>query len=158
VLYRQGTRTSHFMLKIDLVTRPAEGGCKLILVEVGPWNDEEKQQNLQRLGQRISDCVTAALNGMVAQRYPTTMGEPITIQVDSYDTPRLDVDILVARLQNAFNASEEIQQQLRMARFTPAIRVTHHWADFATELAKREAARKGGLWQRLRAWGGKIIR
>ena len=37
-------------VKIDLVTRPAEGGCKLILVEFGPWNDEEKQQNLQRLG------------------------------------------------------------------------------------------------------------
>lgn len=145
-------------VKIDLVTRLAEGGCKLILVEFGPWNGDEKQQNLRRLGQRISDCVTAALNGLVAQRYPATMGEPITIQVDSYDTPRLDVDILVARLQNAFNASEEIQQQLRMARFTPAIRVTHHWADSATELGKREVAGRSGLWQRFKAWGGKIIR
>jgi hypothetical protein len=145
-------------VKIDLVTKPAEGGYKLILVEVGPWKEEGKEQNLRRLGQRISDCATTVLNGVVVQRYPATMGEPITIQVDSYDTPRLDVDILVAKLQNAINASDEIQQQLRAARFTPAIRVTHHWADFATELSKREAAQKGGLWQRLRSWGGKIIR
>lgn len=139
-------------VKIDLVTKLPEGGCKLVLVETGPWDDGEKEQQLQRLGQRISDCVTAVLNGHVAERYPATMGEPTTIQVDSYDTPRLDVDILVAKMQNALNASKEIQQQLRTARFTPSIRITHHWADFAAELAKREGAQKRGLWQRLKRW------
>jgi hypothetical protein len=138
--------------KIDLITKLPEGGCKLVLVEMGPWNEEDKEQNLQRLGQRISDCVTAVIHGAVAQRYPATMGEPITIQVDSYDTPRLDVDILVAKLQNSFNASEDVQQQLREARFTPAIRLTHHWADSEAELAKRSAAQKRGLWQRLKYW------
>lgn len=138
--------------RIDLITKLPDGGCKLVLVEVGPWSDEEKDQNLQRLGQRICDCVTAVLNGIVAQQYPATMSAPITIQVDSYDTPRLDVDILVAKLQNSFNDSEDIQQQLREARYTPSIRLTHHWADSKAELAKREATQERGFWQRLKHW------
>jgi len=139
-------------VKIDLITMLPDGGCKLIFVETGPWGDDEKEQQLQRLGQRISDCVTAVHNGIVAERYPATMGQIITIQVDSYDTPRLDVDILVAKLQNSIGASEEIQQPLRAGRFTPAIRLTHRWVDTATELAKREAAPKDRLWQRLKGW------
>jgi hypothetical protein len=30
-----------------------------VLVEVGPWPEEEKDKNLHRLGQRILDCITA---------------------------------------------------------------------------------------------------
>lgn len=73
-------------VKIDFITKLPDGGCKLYLVEVGPWSDEEKAQNLHRLGQRICDCVTAIINGHIAQRFPATMGEPITIEVESYDT------------------------------------------------------------------------
>jgi hypothetical protein len=133
-------------VKIDLVTKLPDGGCTLVLVEMGPWTGEEKNQNLQRLGQRIADCVTAVINGHVAQRYPA--GAPVTIQVDSYDTPRLDIDILLAKMQNAFNDSPEIQEQLRSARFASAILLKHHWSDVASELAKRRPTRR--LWRWLK--------
>lgn len=136
--------------KIDLITKLPDGGCKLVLVEVGPWSDEEKDQKLHRLEQRICDCVTAVMNGMVAERYPETLGRAVTIQVDSYDTPRWDVEKLLARLQNTVNTSAEIQQQLKSGRFTSSILLMHHWVDAEAELAKREAAQKRGWWQRLR--------
>src|ERR1700716_1415520 len=84
-------------VKIDLVTKRPDGGCTLVLVETGPWIGEQKNQNMQRLGNRIAGCVSTVINGHVARRYPATIGVPLTIQVDSYDTPRLEVDILLPR-------------------------------------------------------------
>ena len=135
-------------VKIDLITTRPDGGCTLVLVEMGPWTGKEKNQNLQRLGQRITDCVSAIINGHVAQRYPATRGVPVTIQIDSYDTPRLDVDILIAKMQNALNNSPDLQEQLRSGQFTSAILLQHRWSDFASELAKRRPGRM--FWRRLK--------
>jgi hypothetical protein len=124
-------------VKIDFVTAMPDGGCRLVLVETGPWPEAEKQQNLERLAKRITDCFTAILNGFLAERYPVTAGKAITIEVDSYDTPRLEVDILVAKAGNALKASPEAQEELRRARFTPGITVLHRWSSVEKELAKR---------------------
>jgi hypothetical protein len=135
-------------VKIDLVTKRPDGGCTLVLVETGPRIGEQKNQNMQRLGNRIASCVSAVINGHVARRYPATMGVPLTIQVDSYDTPRLEVDILLAKMQNEFDKSPEIQEELRSGRFTSAILVRHRWCDFASELAKRRPSHR--FWHRLK--------
>jgi hypothetical protein len=140
--------------KIDFVTKMPEGGYKLVLVEMGPWPAAEKDQNLQRLGQRICDCVTAVINGIITQRYPALAGEAIRIQVDSYSTPRWDVETLLAKLQNMVNTSPEIQQELKSGRYTSSILITHRWVDFDAEYARREAAQKRGLWQRLKDLSG----
>ena len=100
-------------VRIDLVTKRPDGGCTLVLVETWPWTSDKKTQGLQRLAKRITDCTSAVINGHVAARYPVTMGAPVTIQVDSYDTPRLDVDILLAKMKNAFDKSPDIQEELR---------------------------------------------
>src|SRR5207247_7552558 len=76
------------------------------------------KQSMQRLGKRIAGCVSAVIKGHVARRYPATIGVPLTIQVDSYDTPRLEVDILLAKMQNEFDKSPETQEELRSGRFT----------------------------------------
>jgi hypothetical protein len=135
-------------VKIDLVTKRPDGGCTLVLVETGPWIGEQKNQNMQRLGNRIAGCVSAVINGHVARRYPATIGVPLTIQVDSYDTPRLEVDILLAKMQNEFDKSPEIQEGLRSGRLTSAILLRHRWSDFASELAKRRPSHR--FWHRLK--------
>lgn len=56
-------------VKIELVTKWPDGGCTLVLVEIGPWTAEQKNQNMQRLGNRIASCVSAVINDHVAQRY-----------------------------------------------------------------------------------------
>src|SRR6266576_2836697 len=96
----------------------------------------------------VAGCVSAVINGHVARRYPATIGVPLTIQVDSYDTPRLEVDILLAKMQNEFDKSPEIQEELRSGRFTSAILLRHRWSDFASELMKRRPSHK--FWQRLK--------
>src|SRR5882762_4983598 len=53
-------------VKTDLVTKQPEGGCTLVPVEPGPWMGEQKNQNMQRLGNRIARCVSAVINGQVA--------------------------------------------------------------------------------------------
>src|SRR2546429_7911352 len=100
-------------VKIDLVTKRPDGGCTLVLVETGPWAGEQKNQNMQRLGNRLARCVSAVINGHVARRYPATIGVPLTIQVDSYDTPPLEVDILFAKMQHDVDKSPEIQEALQ---------------------------------------------
>jgi hypothetical protein len=137
-------------LKIDLVTATPDGSCKLLLVEMGPWPEKEETQNLQRLGQRVCDCITAVMHGVIAERYPQLAGAPVCIQVDSYSTPRWAVEALLAKLQNTVNTDGEIQRELNSGRFTSSILITHRWLDFDAELAKREAAKKRGLWQRLK--------
>jgi len=135
-------------VKIDLVTKQPEGDCTLVLVETGPWIGEQKNQDMQRLGNRIASCVSAVINGHVARWYPATMGVPLTIQVDSYDTPRLEVDILLAKMQNDFDKSPEIQEELRSGRLTSVILLRHRWFDFAGELAKRRPSQR--FWHRLK--------
>ena len=103
---------------------------------------------MQRLGNRIAGCVSAVINGQVARRYPATIGVPLTIQVDSYDTPRLEVDILLAKMQNDFDKSPEIQEELRSGRLTSVILLRHRWSDFAGELAKRRPSHR--FWHRLK--------
>jgi hypothetical protein len=51
----------------------------------------------------------------------------------------------------------ELQQQLKSARFASSLPFAHRWIDFETELAKREAAQKRGLWQRLKTWSKRWI-
>jgi hypothetical protein len=124
------------------------GDCTLVFVEIGLWTSEEKNQHLQRLAARITDWANAVINSQIAARYPATMGAPVAIQVDSYDTPRLDVDILLAKMQNAFDKSPDIQEELRSGRFTSAIVLEHRWSDIACELAKRRPTRR--FWRRLK--------
>ena len=131
-------------LKIDYVTQMPDGSCRLVLVETGPWPDADKQAQLERLATRISDCFAAILNGFLAERFPQTKGKPIVVEVVSYDTPRLEVDILVAKAGNALQASPEAQEELRRARFAQSIRVEHTWSTFEKELAKRT------LWGRIK--------
>jgi hypothetical protein len=135
-------------VKIDLVTKRPDGGCTLVLVEMGPWAGEQKNQNMQRLGNRIAGCVSAIINGHIAHRYTATMGVPLTIQVDSYDTPQLEVNILLAKMQNDFDKSPEIQEELRSGRFTSAIILRHRRSDLASELAKRRPSHR--FWHRLK--------
>jgi len=145
---RSALAMESIQVKIDLVTKRPDGGCTLVLIETGPWIGEQKKQNMQRLGNRIAGCVSAIINGHIGRRYPATMGVPLMIQVDSYDTPRLEVDILLAKMQNDFDKSAEIQEELRSGRFTSAIFLRHRWSDFASELAKRRPSHR--FWHRLK--------
>jgi hypothetical protein len=56
--------------------------------------------------------------------------------------------ILLAKMQNEFDKSPEIQEELRSGRFTSEILLRHRWSDFAGELAKRRPSHR--FWRRLK--------
>lgn len=142
-------------VKIDLVTSDSDGrSWRLVLVE-GPWDPPDSPMQLALLAQRISDTVAAALTGQIAARYPDSAGHAMTIQVDSYDTPRQLVDALIAQARAKVEASADIQAQLKRREFISALEFEHHWFDWQEEFDKREGTRRGGILHRLRSWFGR---
>ena len=71
---------------IDFVVRDQpHGGCALILVEQGPWSQDEIDMKLRQLQDRLHTCLDAALDGDVATKFPESIGLPLMIRVDAYD-------------------------------------------------------------------------
>ncbi len=138
-------------LRIDLVTEERDGSCRLILVE-GPWDPPDNPADLQRLAKRLADCLTAAINGHVTKRYPEFEGRVLTIQLDSYDTPKAEVDSIIAALKASIATSPGIQSQIAEFPHFSAIQFEHNWIDFAAEFERRERARKPGTFKKLITW------
>lgn len=141
-------------VKIDFVTSDSDGrSWKLILVE-GPWNPPDSPVQLALLAKRISNTIEAALTGQIAARYPDSAGHAMTIQVDSYDTPRQQVDALIAQARARVEASADIQAQFKRREFVSALEFEHNWFDWQEEFDKREGPRKRGILRRIRSWFG----
>ena len=63
----------------------------MVLVEEGPWPPDEINANLCRVQERLYNCVDAALDGNLAERYPESKGKPVVIRLDAYDLPEQEV-------------------------------------------------------------------
>ena len=61
---------------VDLVTQDP---WELILVESGPWSDLDA--GLRALQDRLYNCLDAAIDGSVAEKFPGSSGAEITIRV-----------------------------------------------------------------------------
>jgi hypothetical protein len=73
-------------LIVDFVVGDAQSSeWKLVLVEQGPW--AEIEEHLKALQERLYDCLDAALDGQVAEKFPASKGKPLVIQVDCYNLP-----------------------------------------------------------------------
>jgi len=62
---------------------------RMVLVEEGPWTDITG--HLSKLQDRLYDCLDAALDGQLAEKFPASNGKPLVIQVDCYNVPENDV-------------------------------------------------------------------
>src|ERR1700682_2939915 len=128
---------------IDLVSRERDGSCVLTLIEEGPWETDAIQANLGLLAKRICDCVTAVVNGQIAMRYPACAGQSIAIQVNSFETPREQVQILLDQLSQQFSQSQDIQAQLGDGHFAQSITLRQEWIDWATVIAAQSPHKTG---------------
>lgn len=59
----------------------------MVLVEEGPWSEPIEDQ-LTRVQGRLYDCIDAALDGKLAEKFPESAGKNIVIQLDAYNLPR----------------------------------------------------------------------
>lgn len=73
---------------VDFVAKDATSNeWKMVLVENGPWVGST-DAHLQALQGRLYDCIDAALDGQLAEKFPESKGKRLVVQVDCYNIPR----------------------------------------------------------------------
>jgi hypothetical protein len=77
---------------VDFIARgTSEGTWSIVLVEEGPWPASDIEANLRRLQERLYNCIDAAIDGQLAKRFPESNGGLVTVRLDGYDLPQLEV-------------------------------------------------------------------
>jgi len=115
-------------LTIDLITeRPADGAFVLILIEEGPWDPDQIESHLQRIQDRLYDCIDAAIDGHLAAKYPKSTGKPVIIRLDCYDTPDETIANFMRRFAESISGSHDVQRDLAVGRFVKSLSVEHNW-------------------------------
>ncbi len=64
---------------------------KMVLVEEGNWSGD-RTTHLYRIQNRLYECLDAALDGQLAEKYPESKGKKIIIQLDCYDAPKNEIE------------------------------------------------------------------
>lgn len=73
---------------VDLIAGDQQRrGWTMVLVERGPWLPNAVVNDLERVQLRLHSCLAAALDGLVAQKFPGSVGEPLVIRLDAFNTP-----------------------------------------------------------------------
>ena len=77
---------------VDFVARGANADSwHLVLVEQGPWPAAKVTSELRRVQDRLYGCLDAVLDGKVAEKFPDSTSRRITIRLDAYDLPEMEV-------------------------------------------------------------------
>lgn len=79
-------------ITIDFV---AKHPWRMVLVEEGPWDDIESQ--LRRLQDRLYTAMDAAIDGQLAEQFPESSGQEITIELHGYSLPQEQVSEFFSR-------------------------------------------------------------
>jgi hypothetical protein len=89
---------------------------QMVLVEEGPWLPPFDDQ-LRRLQDRLYGCVDAALDGLLAEKFPESRGKNIVIRLDCYNLPRVEVIDFFDRFSGSVFAIEDYKQALENNEF-----------------------------------------
>ena len=147
-------------VKIDLVTRRKDGGFVFVLVEEGPWPEAETEQGLRALQDRLHHCLDAALGGHLAERYPASRGQHLTLRVDAYDTPRAATESFLAGYREYIASHPEVREALKQSSVVSAIDMEFQWFSIA-ELQAAQRVREAqqppapSLLTRMKRWVGR---
>ncbi len=63
----------------------------MVLVEEGPWDEPGLEGHLRRVQGRLYECVDAAVDGRLAEKFPESSGQPVLIRLDGYNLPEAAV-------------------------------------------------------------------
>ena len=109
----------------NLITEdPRSGELVVCLVENGPWNDD-LDDCLEKLQARLYDAFDMVVDGLLASKYPESMGQQIRIQVDCYDSPPEKVLSFVRKFSAFIHESKEYQTAIKESAFITDIRVVN---------------------------------
>src|SRR5688572_30677959 len=92
----------------------------MVLVEEGPW-PAPLDSELRRIQDRLYGSVDAALDGLLANDFPESLGKDILIRLDCYDLPEAEVGAFFDRFSDGVFLSEDYKEALQQSRFVKSI-------------------------------------
>lgn len=93
---------------------------RMVLVEEGPWNDIEVE--LRRVQNRLYDCLDAALDGQLLEKFPATKDKVILIQLDGYNLPEQQISNLFNSFSKNIFEIEDYANALNQNKFVNGIK------------------------------------
>lgn len=93
---------------------------RMILVEEGPWSEIDLE--MTRLQNRLYDCIDAALDGQLSQKFPATLGKNLLIQLDGYNLPEEHVSQFFDVFSNNILLIDDYANALKENAFVKEIR------------------------------------
>lgn len=93
---------------------------KMVLVEEGPWVGPIEAQ-LRRVQERLYDCIDAALDGKLAEKFPESSGKKVVIQLDCYNLPREEVSEFFDNFSKGVFSVDDYKKALAQSKFVSSI-------------------------------------
>lgn len=93
---------------------------KMVLVEEGPWSNAIETQ-LRRVQERLYECIDAALDGQLAEKFPESSGKKIVVQLDCYNLPRDEVAEFFDKFSEGVFSTADYEKALQQNKFVKGI-------------------------------------
>jgi hypothetical protein len=106
---------------VDLVTRREDGALVLYLVEEGPWEADEIDDNLLALRERLLNLMEAVVTGAVAKEFPESKGGRLVVRLDAYDLPDERVTRMFEQFSSDIRGSNAVREALAKATHAAAV-------------------------------------
>src|ERR1017187_7965684 len=108
---------------VDFIAQgESKGTWSMVLVEEGPWPASETEPNLRRLQERLYNCIEAALGGQLAKQFPESNGGLVTVRLDGYDLPQVEVREFFERFSSSILHVADYASALRQSSFISGIK------------------------------------
>lgn len=106
---------------VDFIARgDSPGEWRMVLVEEGPWSSSIEAQ-LRRVQNRLYECVDAALDGQLAEKFPESSGQKIVIQLDCYNLPKEEVSEFFGKFSKGVFSTDDYREALEQSEFVKGI-------------------------------------
>ena len=113
--------TEKHITVVDFIVRgEADGNWKMVIVEEGPWTGP-LEVHLRRIQNRLYECLDAALDGQLAEKFPGSKGKRLTITLDCYNVPKVEVSAYFERFSKNVLNTHDYKNALQGNKYVPDI-------------------------------------
>ena len=106
---------------VNFIAKLPQGGFSMVIVEEGPWGEGETEANLRRIQARLYDCIAAALDGQLADRFPESKCKPVEIRLDAYDVPEKELLAFFALFTESVPRLPDYAESLATKKFVESL-------------------------------------
>lgn len=103
-----------------IVSENSNNEWKMVIVEEGDWFGDIST-HLNRIQDRLYECIDAALDGQLAEKYPDSKGKDIVIQLDCYNAPQQEILDFFNRFSEMVMSLPDYSNALKNSRLVKSI-------------------------------------